>query len=503
MVSTKDYILNVGNESILFAHKVDLLLEEEEIDEALELCEDGVKRFPFYTEGYVQLARCYQLKNMNEEAVKAYQQAIALQPGHVKALKGLAYLYYKMREKKLGEATLLKAYMFNPYDEELHEFLESEGLLSRLYTLPIFEEEDEEATQHEGAMLDLEEILDDSRPTDEDERNQILSEIDEHSSITEKDLFGVETDPQQEIDQIDESFFEIDSGINEPDLDSFPEDLSAVTPGLGEEAEQSPAATASESEPEQKEEPQKKNEFVDREEYTQWMSDLFKPDEQSTLDEKEPSEEEQEEVANEESESKTDSGEPIVSDLDTILIFSDHRQEEMDSIDEEGEEEKETPLGDFNTLEEDLQRISSTEFDEIEKHMSEPEPEVSEATSGQAAAETKESSPAEEEAKQEPSSDVDEVLKRLEENEKRRDESFERRVQINQLESQAESEDVNIEDILSNPSLLTPTFGEILIAQHKFEDALKVFTALSQKDPENPRIQKKIEFLKKLVVAKK
>lgn len=493
MISPKDYILSVGNESVLFAHKVDLLLENDELDDALELCEEGVKRFPFYTEGYVQLARCYQLKNMNDEAVKAYQQALNLQPGHLKALKGLAYLYYKLREKELGEATLLKAYLFNPYDDELHDFLESEGLLSRLYMPPIFEEEEEDASQHDGAMLDLEEILDDSRPTDEDERNQILEEIDEHSNVSEGELFNVETSPQEEIDKIDESFFEIDSGLNEADSDSFPDDLSAVTPGLGAEEEQGPTEEQSESVAEEK--PEEKASFDEREEFTQWMSDLFKPDEQTPEDEQEISEERQEEVAKSSSEQEAEE-EPIVSDLDTILIFSDHRQGEIDSSEDESEEEGERPLGDFNALEEDLERISSTEFNEIEKHMVEPESELSEAPDF-------EDSEIQEQPKEEPSSDVDEVLKRLEESEKRRDESSVRRVEIDQMESQAESDSVNIEDILSNPSLLTPTFGEILIAQHKFEDALKVFKALAEKDPENTRLQKKIEFLKKLVVAKR
>ena len=492
MLSPKDYILSVGSESVLFAHKVDLLLDEDEVDEALELCEEGVKRFPFYTEGYVQLARCYQLKNMNEEAIKAFIQALKLQPGHVKALKGLAYLYYKLQNKEMGEKMLLNAYLFNPYDEELHEFLESEGLLSRLYTPPIFEEEEEEATQSDGAILDLEELLDDTRPSDEDERNQILDEIDEHSSVGEKELFDVETTPQEEIDKIDESFFEVDSGLNEEESDTFPEELSDVTPGLGA-GQQEQESKLEQNEPAGQEKAEPKEEVDEREEFTQWMSDLFKPDEQSDEEVKEAARE-KEDV---QEETAPESGEPIVSDLDTILIFSDHRNQELDAMKEEEEDEGEPPLGDFNALEEDLERISSTEFEEIEKHMVEPESDLQESSS----AEQEAVQPKEEE--DEVSSDVDEVLKRLEEGEKRRDESALRKAQIDRLESQAESENVNIEDILSNPSLLTPTFGEILIAQHKFEDALKVFKALAEKEPENPRIQKKIEFLKKLVVAKK
>ena len=66
-----------------------------------------------------------------------------------------------------------------------------------------------------------------------------------------------------------------------------------------------------------------------------------------------------------------------------------------------------------------------------------------------------------------------------------------------------EDENVNIDEILSNPKMLTPTFGEILIAQKKFSDAKRVFTELSKKDPNNNNLKRKIEFLNKLVKLEK
>jgi hypothetical protein len=66
-----------------------------------------------------------------------------------------------------------------------------------------------------------------------------------------------------------------------------------------------------------------------------------------------------------------------------------------------------------------------------------------------------------------------------------------------------EDENASIDEILSNPKMLTPTFGEILIAQKKFGDAQRVFTALSKKDPGNNRLKRKIEFLNKLVKLEK
>ena len=50
--------------------------------------------------------------------------------------------------------------------------------------------------------------------------------------------------------------------------------------------------------------------------------------------------------------------------------------------------------------------------------------------------------------------------------------------------------------------MLTPTFGEILIAQKKFSDAQRVFKELLKKDPENKNLNRKMDFLKKLVKLK-
>ena len=60
-------------------------------------------------------------------------------------------------------------------------------------------------------------------------------------------------------------------------------------------------------------------------------------------------------------------------------------------------------------------------------------------------------------------------------------------------------EDVTIEKLMLNPNLITPTFGEILIAQKKFAEARHVFMELSKREPDNPRFVRKISFLEKFL----
>ncbi len=506
MISPTEFIMSIGSESILFAHKADLLIKKEQIEEALELCEEGVKRFPFYTEGYVQLARAHQLLEQDEQAIEAYKKALFFQPGHAKALKGLAYLYYKMREKELGERTLVTAYLYDPFDQELHDFLKSENLLAGIYTPLVFEEEQEEAsTDEEKVSLDLEEILDDSRPTDEDERQQIIEKIDEKPAGEDKEDIDHFLFP--EIDEgtsLNEGETELDlsEGLAEDDFESdfFPNDLSDITPGVGEPSEDEgelieEAPSQLEEKPEEPkpapEQPASQaQERDEREEFSAWMmQDLFQAEDTSVSEEApqpEPEEPEPRETSSAADESLFSEEEHPV--LDTALIFADHRQEEPPSEEKASEEETssaeavsegEKPVADFNTLEEDIERISSQDAAAIENIMTDPASETSE--------------------------ELDEVIKRIQEStEKKKDDSSLKQLEFDRKQAQAvEDEEVNIDDILNNPSLLTPTFGEILIAQHKFEDALKVFQALAKKEPDNPRFQKKIDFLTKLVSAKK
>jgi tetratricopeptide (TPR) repeat protein len=55
---------------------------------------------------------------------------------------------------------------------------------------------------------------------------------------------------------------------------------------------------------------------------------------------------------------------------------------------------------------------------------------------------------------------------------------------------------------VSKPPILSPTLGEIYIAQGRFEEAIEVFKQLLQKDPQNARFRRKIEDLQKILAKK-
>jgi len=128
-----------GSDSVLFAHKASLLLDDNMLDDALNLCELGVKRYPFYAEGHYVLGRCYQLFERYDDAKNEFERALFFAPGHVKAFGALAYVFYKKKLKKMGNRCLLKNAVHEPNNTELLDYLEAQGLYAQLFTAPIVE----------------------------------------------------------------------------------------------------------------------------------------------------------------------------------------------------------------------------------------------------------------------------------------------------------------------------------------------------------------------------
>jgi len=53
------------------------------------------------------------------------------------------------------------------------------------------------------------------------------------------------------------------------------------------------------------------------------------------------------------------------------------------------------------------------------------------------------------------------------------------------------------------PPILSPTLGEIYIAQGRFEEAIDIFRQLLDKDPENSRYRRKIADLEEILKKQK
>ncbi len=72
--------LSDDSQSPLFARLADLYLMKNQADEALRLCEAGVKIYPIYASAHVVLGRCHLALNEKAKARTALQRAVQLSP---------------------------------------------------------------------------------------------------------------------------------------------------------------------------------------------------------------------------------------------------------------------------------------------------------------------------------------------------------------------------------------------------------------------------------------
>ncbi len=565
MLSARRLINDSGSESILFAHKATNLIKDNKLKDALQLCEEGVKRFPFYSEGHNALARCYQLNKQYDEAVKEFERVLFYSPGHIKALKALSFLYYQKKLRQKANSLLMTNALYDPLNSELVGLLKSEKIYEMMYKeLP-------------GAQKDAETSF-----TAEEEVSAIIGEEEEveedilgESSDFSEAFIGAEPDEESTIeDKAFEPEFEEDESGMEPEIniagensppaddenstDLFPEDEESDTlddisgPKISEENdkegagktekfaddEQEPDADAridaavdeeiipadpdsgeiidvnkfsspeyisteddSQSDFERDNivdhlsESDKDEEKIDlskfdnrKDDFSTLMDGLFEEEDKQS-DEATPGAERD---AGSKARAETDRDDieetaeerPI---LDTNLIFMDKKQEDEESDVDEPEitakdESGEEAIADFNTLERDLKQITD---------VYEPEESVEETEKSGESGEEKDH--------------LNEVIRKIDKKVEERKSDLDEKVPVDEMKTaQAlEEDEVSINDILENPNLLTTTFGEILIAQKKFGDALRVFKELAKRDPENVRLKKKIEFLDKMVAIYK
>jgi len=501
-----------GSESVLFAHKAFRLLEKKQKNEALELSREGVKRFPFFAEGHYLLARCHQALGQNEQARDEYRQTLTYMPGHIRALKALSYLHYKAQQTEAAYGLLRIFALYDPLNSELHDFLKSEDLLK---TAPAENTEISETQPDREELLEsdfdteIEEELFDDRPTDLDETTLLDLEGEALAAEDYSEITAIE--PEQKTSG--ESFeSDEDPGAKEAVREEF--ERNNIVNHIDEQ-EQFPSINL--------------DNFDNQEDdFSTIADDLFEkqnPEEttenalQETFPEA-PAEAEPEILAEER---------PV---LDSTLVFNENRQQAQEAGD--GGEAFEN----FNSIADEIERLSAQIPDEIEEHMAQtpyeevpaveenqeanalsplsngeilpnqkplPEeiiPQVKNAP-GQADVAALEEEAAIEEAA--PENDEADHIPPIAEKERPTTAPEQTAQKAGPPKDESappkamNDENVDIEDILSNPSLLTPTFGEILIAQRKFEDARRVFSELAKREPENVRFKKKIEFLDKIV----
>jgi len=104
-------------ESVIFARLADTYLKMDKLDAATELCEDGIKKHPYYVTGHFILGKCYLAKKKYELAEKEFKRVLLFDPKYLAAHKYYGDLMKEIGWENTCETSYKKILQIDPLDE--------------------------------------------------------------------------------------------------------------------------------------------------------------------------------------------------------------------------------------------------------------------------------------------------------------------------------------------------------------------------------------------------
>jgi hypothetical protein len=120
-VDQMEKILKDREMELLFARVASNLLSKGNVNEAIRICEHGLKRFPMYAQGHYVMAMCYDQEGKHEEARIEYERVMKYDPNHLRALKRLTQIYQSNGMEDLYKEKSVTLARLNPFDPEVQQ----------------------------------------------------------------------------------------------------------------------------------------------------------------------------------------------------------------------------------------------------------------------------------------------------------------------------------------------------------------------------------------------
>jgi tetratricopeptide (TPR) repeat protein len=542
--------------SLAFAHLASRMVDDGEYQNAIELCEKGLSTHPSYAFGYFILGTAhYHLKNYTD-AKRSLEKSLAYDPNNPRAWEILSAINEILNLSDDARESNMHSYLvdslredaasqFIPdveYSETDEPAIEGDQTVSSGQTADVQDEEKspeellDSITTEGDSEFDFDKALDevfrdkgtaaaanaieDTTEAEEEEieaiqekdlqKSEGMVSADEFTSAIES-FFDAHDEEEKEIPESEEDSAEPAGPIQEDsDLSEESSKLEAPDTGeslLDEEEFQEPQGFVQEV-------PDEPDEFseIDSVEVDETVSELdeFPPveeildDTEDELDDMKPAEEK-------DTDSEVDETEELLREglseefAAEELIEGEHEEKGPEAVSEEepSPERQDDELLDFKSFVSDVIADSDTEGEEEAKPSGEPEIESSmesgpekQSDSAESISETTEPGlpDTETEFPKEEDFDLPDLSSEI-------PDISDDAIQLEDSKESPDSDETNAK--FSRPPILSPTLGEIYIAQGRFEEAVSVFQQLLAKDPQNSRYQRKIDDLKKIIAKKK
>ncbi len=127
-VEQMENILKERGMEILFARVASNLLQNGNIEEAINVCENGLKKFPYYAQAHYVLATCYLKKDRQSDARNELERTLKYDPNHLRALKFLAELYRESGMEEPFKEKMQKLQYLDPLNQEIKQMAKNLGI---------------------------------------------------------------------------------------------------------------------------------------------------------------------------------------------------------------------------------------------------------------------------------------------------------------------------------------------------------------------------------------
>ena len=439
--------LEENEDSVLFARLADAYLQMDRVDEAIELCEKGIRKHPYYVTGHYVLGKCYLKKKLFDQAEKELTRVLLFDEKYIAAHRDYGELMAQIGWSNTCEMSYEEIVRIDPFNEKARQRL----LELKSYVAPSDEQEPEEESE-----IDLEEV-----------EETILTEV-----VPESEQMPEEAQAPIE-EKMDEILLEIpEEAIDKPEGE--PDSPPVVKELFKESADF----------------------FEDDKANLDLLEDIFRDDDLPDLSLDEDLENSLQE----------DEKDYVIDDFEADEQKQNYLQGEEFRIEDKGESETKDIEG-LNDDEVFALMAGDENFNKtrMRSPLDIPEPPVrKERTTKEVSQDSEPVKKIMEEKESLSGSQIEEKLDYIRKETKPKLESpideIAAKTQQEKASIQAneEREPLHVENSKrKKEKIVTSTLGEIYAAQHQYAKAIGVYEILRRKDPDNEFYKQKIEYLQK------
>ncbi len=117
--------LQQNPDSLIFARVAEALLVRGKVDEAIRICEEGIRKHPYYVTGHMVLGKCYLQKKMFDLAEKEFKRVLLFEPKHIAAHKFTGDLMKEAGWAEACQKSYAEILKIDPLDSKISSALEN------------------------------------------------------------------------------------------------------------------------------------------------------------------------------------------------------------------------------------------------------------------------------------------------------------------------------------------------------------------------------------------